>query len=157
MHRLRLRMQHELAQEGDGRFDLKVGRGGLLDVEFACQWLQMRHGADSSVRTTDSVEALAALHEAGHLDEDTFRELSEGYKFLRQLEQRMRVLHGTGTTVIDTRQAGLPQLARRMGLHQSGDIGAVELLIARYQAVTASVREAYLRVLGLQPAAGPED
>ena len=62
-----MRMERELARERAGRWDLKTGVGGLLDVEFAAQWLQMRHGAIARVRTTDTVGALHALHEAGYL------------------------------------------------------------------------------------------
>ena len=54
VHHLRGRMERELAREQPGRFDLKLGRGGLLDVEFAIQWLQMRHGQDPAVRTPDT-------------------------------------------------------------------------------------------------------
>jgi glutamate-ammonia-ligase adenylyltransferase len=41
LHRLRMRMEQELARERPGHFDLKTGRGGLLDVEFATQWLNV--------------------------------------------------------------------------------------------------------------------
>ncbi len=52
MHHLRMRMERELGSERldrtPGRYDVKVGRGGIVDIEFAAQWLQMRHGARSS-------------------------------------------------------------------------------------------------------------
>lgn len=152
MHHLRMRMERELAREQPGRYDVKVGKGGLLDVEFACQWLQMRHGSDQRVRTTDSLLALAALHDAGYLEDDLFRTLRDGYVFLRQLEQRIRVLRGTGESVIDVNDGGLEPLARRMGVRgMAGGTGA-ELLITRYLATTSAVRQAYLQVLGLNEA-----
>jgi glutamate-ammonia-ligase adenylyltransferase len=154
MHHLRMRMERELAREQPGHYDVKVGRGGLLDVEFACQWLQMRHGCDERVRTTDSVLGLGALRDAGYLDDDLFRTLRDGYVFLRQLEQRIRVLRGTGESVIDAQGEGLEHLARRMGIRgMAGGTGA-ELLITRYQATTNAVRLAYLQVLGLSQDAG---
>jgi glutamate-ammonia-ligase adenylyltransferase len=149
MHHLRMRMERELAREQHGIYDVKVGRGGLLDVEFACQWLQMRNGADQRVRTTDSLLALAALRDAGYLEDDLFRTLRDGYVFLRHLEQRIRILRGTGESVIDTHAAGLEHLARRMGIRgMAGGTGA-ELLVTRYLATTGAVRKAYLTVLGL--------
>lgn len=152
MHHLRMRMERELAREQPGLYDVKVGKGGLLDVEFACQWLQMRHGSDHRVRTTDSLLALAALHDAGYLEDDLFRTLRDGYVFLRQLEQRIRVLRGTGESVIDTHGAGLEHLARRMGIRgMAGGTGA-ELLVTRYLATTSAVRQAYFQVLGLNQA-----
>src|SRR5262249_28659174 len=54
MHRLRMRMQHELTAERPGRHDLKLGHGGLADIEFAVQYLQMVHGRDVRVRTTET-------------------------------------------------------------------------------------------------------
>ena len=62
VHHLRMRMERELARERPpSRYDLKAGRGGLVDVEFAAQWLQMKNGADPRVRTTETQTALAAL------------------------------------------------------------------------------------------------
>ncbi|HTM44526.1 MAG TPA: bifunctional [glutamate--ammonia ligase]-adenylyl-L-tyrosine phosphorylase/[glutamate--ammonia-ligase] adenylyltransferase, partial [Polyangiaceae bacterium] len=155
LHYLRMRMQHELGRERRERYDLKIGFGGLLDVEFACQWLQMKHGADPSVRTTDSLDALAALYNGGYLEDDLYRTLRDGYMFLRLLEQRIRVARGTGTTVIDVREPGLEQLARRMGVHSMPGATGAELLITRYRAVTASVRAAYLSVLDLHTSESP--
>ena len=72
MHNIRLRMERELGAErrgeGRARYDLKLGYGGLVDVEFAVQWLQMKHGEDSRVRTTDTELALSALEACGYLD-----------------------------------------------------------------------------------------
>ena len=44
VHHLRMRMENELAREAPHRYDVKLGRGGIVDVEFAVQWLQMKHG-----------------------------------------------------------------------------------------------------------------
>jgi glutamate-ammonia-ligase adenylyltransferase len=149
LHRLRLRMQKELAHERGGRFDLKTGRGGLLDVEFATQWLQMRHGRDRRVRTTDTAQALEALRAASYLARRDYEILSEGYRFLRRLEQRIHILHGASSSLIDTHATGLAQLARRMGFQDSNKVSAERLLVERYAQVTREVRESYKRVLGV--------
>ena len=80
---------------------------------------------------------------------DDAETLREGYIFLRRLEQRMHVLRGTGTTVIDERLPGLAQLARRMGILSSARQSAAQTLILRYLDVTGAVRACYERVLGL--------
>ncbi|MEZ4225369.1 MAG: bifunctional [glutamate--ammonia ligase]-adenylyl-L-tyrosine phosphorylase/[glutamate--ammonia-ligase] adenylyltransferase [Polyangiaceae bacterium] len=149
LHRLRMRMERELAQEREGRFDLKLGHGGLADVEFATQWLQMQHGLDPRVRTTDTLQGLEALAAAGYLERPAYETFREAYEFLRRLEQRIHVLRGTSATVIDAGSAGLHELARRMGLTGSGDIAPREELLQRYRDTTRSVRETYLRVLGV--------
>ena len=149
LHRLRMRMQHELGRERPGRYDLKTGKGGLLDVEFCVQWLQMRNGADHRVRSTDTGTALEALFAIGEIDRQRFDELREGYRFLRRLEQRIDVLTGQSASVIDTRAPGLAELSRRMGFSDEPGHSAAEQLLAQYSLVTATVRDAYLSALAL--------
>lgn len=148
LHRLRMRMQRELAHEREGRFDLKTGFGGLLDIEFATQWLQMLHGHDPSVHTTNTEQALVKLHTAGYLPEDHFQVFREGYDFLRLLEQRLFIIHGRGTSSFDMESANWPQLARRMRL-QDPRAPAAELLRTRYRDVTQANRASYLSVLNV--------
>jgi len=150
IHRMRLRMERELGRERDGRFDLKLGRGGLLDVEFAAQYLQMRHGEDASVRTPDTALALDALLRGGYLEHHPYEALREGYRFLRRLEQRIHVLGGTGSSMFEASGRSIRGLAARMGYRDGPDRPAVEALLWRYRGVTASVREAYLTVLSLE-------
>jgi glutamate-ammonia-ligase adenylyltransferase len=158
MHHLRTRMELELGSERldrpPARYDVKVGRGGIVDVEFATQWLQMRHGADPRLRTTETEVALGALDACGHLEPHVADALREGWRFLRRLEQRLRVAHGTSVTLLEEGAPGLPVLARRMGMHDSAHTRADTLLLERYLAVTRDVRAAYLRVLGLPLATG---
>jgi glutamate-ammonia-ligase adenylyltransferase len=175
VHHLRRRMQHELAHERipsidpvavpgrrdtardagtetrrPARYDVKFGRGGLVDVEFATQWLQMRHGRDPRVRTSETETALGALEACGYLDAANAEALSEGWRFLRRLEQRLRIAHGTGATLIEEGAPGLLTLARSMGMHDLPPTRAEEVLLERYAVVTREVRAAYLRVLGLE-------
>jgi [glutamine synthetase] adenylyltransferase / [glutamine synthetase]-adenylyl-L-tyrosine phosphorylase len=149
VHRLRLRMERELGRERAGRYDLKTGRGGLLDVEFAAQWLQMRHGKDPRVRTTETLQVLEALGVLGYLGPADFETLRDGYTFLRRLEQRIHVLNGTGSTQIDADAPGLPELARRMGIESTARTAEKDALLERYRDVTRAVRASYERVLGV--------
>jgi glutamate-ammonia-ligase adenylyltransferase len=149
MHRLRQRMERELAHERPFRRDLKTGYGGLLDIEFAVQWLQMRHGADPCVRTTDTLDALEALHEGEYLERAPFELLREGYAFLRRLEQRIHVHTGRSSSTIDVNERGMAHLARRMGFTDAPEARSVAELLTRYEYVTESVRSAYLEALGL--------
>jgi glutamate-ammonia-ligase adenylyltransferase len=149
VHHMRRRIEIEIARERAGRWDLKLGRGGLLDVEFAVQWLQMRHGMDRRVRTTDIAQALEALATLGYVARNHYEALREGYAFLRRLEQRVHVVHGSGATRLDEAAPGLEPLARRMGVSSSARRGAVAILLDRYRDVTASIRAAYLGILGV--------
>jgi glutamate-ammonia-ligase adenylyltransferase len=149
VHHLRMRMERELAGERRGRYDLKLGRGGLVDVEFAVQWLQMKYGRDPRIRTTDTEVALGALETCGYLEPHLAAPLREGYRLLRRMEQRLRVLHGTSTQLIEEGALGMALLARRMGMRDGPRGTASEALVARYLEVTRDVRAAYTAVLGL--------
>ncbi len=159
LHHLRSRMQRELGHErldrSPARYDLKVGRGGIVDIEFAAQWLQMRHGNDPRVRTTETEVALSALETCGHLDASLAEALRDGWRFLRRLEQRVRVSHGTSVNLLEEGAPGLVTLARRMGMRDGPRSRADHTLLERYVAVTTDVRTAYLRVLGLKGDAEP--
>jgi glutamate-ammonia-ligase adenylyltransferase len=149
VHHLRMRMEREIARERPGRHDLKVGYGGLVDVEFAAQWLQMKHGRDPRVRTTDTETALGALEACGYLEPALAAPLREAYRTLRRMEQRLRVLHGTSASLIEEGAPGLAQLARRMGTRDGPRASAEAALLARYREITRDARAAYLAVLGL--------
>jgi [glutamine synthetase] adenylyltransferase / [glutamine synthetase]-adenylyl-L-tyrosine phosphorylase len=151
IRRLRERMERELGREREERLDLKSGRGGLLDVEFAVQWLQMRHGSDGRVRTTDTVVALEALSRAGYLERRRFEALREGYRFLRLLEQRIHVLRGAGSSVLEPGGRELRLLARRMGYRDLPSESAEQQLLTRYREVTSEVRGAFQAILGDAP------
>jgi glutamate-ammonia-ligase adenylyltransferase len=149
MHRLRLRMERELGRERPTRRELKVGRGGLLDIEFLAQWLQMQHGSDEAVRTPDTGEALEALSARGYLPRPDHELLRDAYRFLRRLEQRIHVHRGDGLSWVDAEALGISGLGRKMGFQNSPTLSAGEQLFERYVTVTDSVRSCYLRLLGL--------
>jgi glutamate-ammonia-ligase adenylyltransferase len=153
MHHLRGRMEREIGHErldrSPARYDLKVGRGGLVDVEFATQWLQMRYGADPRVRATETEVALSALETCGYLETPLAEVLRDGWRFLRRLEQRLRISHGASVSLLEEGAPGLTTLARRMGMRDGPRVRADQALLERYIAVTREVRAAYLRVLGL--------
>jgi [glutamine synthetase] adenylyltransferase / [glutamine synthetase]-adenylyl-L-tyrosine phosphorylase len=157
VHHLRTRIERELTHERldrrPARYDVKLGRGGVVDVEFAAQWLQMKHGRDPRVRTTETAVALAALETCGYLEPSLAEALREGWRFLRRLEQRLRVSHGTSATLLEEGAPGLAALARSMGMHDAPRARAEASLLERYVAITREARAAYLRVLGIDESA----
>jgi glutamate-ammonia-ligase adenylyltransferase len=108
----------------------------------------MNNGQDLSVRTSDTAAALDALNAAGYLSRAHYETLRDGYLFLRRLEQRIHISHGTSSTLIDEHGPGLSQLARRMGLRDAPGVPARALLLTRYRDVTSAVRRTYLEILG---------
>jgi len=143
IHQLRKRMEHELARERPGRYDVKFGRGGLVDVEFSVQLLQMQHGAAATVRTTDTAQAIEALTALGALDEPHATWLRDGYRFLMRLQERMRIVHADSVHLLEGAAAGLGPLARRMGFRDLPQTSGAEALLDRYREVTERVRKSY--------------
>ena len=143
--RIRARMESELAQETAHKFNIKTGRGGLVDVEFLVQYLQLVHGPRlPSLRQRATADALAALAQEGVLAAEDARVLAESYAFLRRLENRMRIVHDRSIQEISDRPGALDTLARRLGYH--GD-GGGERLLADYRAHTERIRARYARYL----------
>ncbi|MGB9080439.1 MAG: bifunctional [glutamate--ammonia ligase]-adenylyl-L-tyrosine phosphorylase/[glutamate--ammonia-ligase] adenylyltransferase, partial [Desulfuromonadaceae bacterium] len=94
IRRLRMRMEHELARETDSRYNIKTGRGGMVDVEFAVQYLQLREGYRiPELRTPSTVVALKEISTLGLLPDGSAQTLLTGYKFLRKLENRLRIIN----------------------------------------------------------------
>ncbi|HEY4118965.1 MAG TPA: bifunctional [glutamate--ammonia ligase]-adenylyl-L-tyrosine phosphorylase/[glutamate--ammonia-ligase] adenylyltransferase, partial [Byssovorax sp.] len=145
--RLRARLERENSQQRRGRYDVKLGRGGLVDVEFAVQLLQLEHGKDPRVRTSDTAVAIEALAACGYLPPRRAAALRDGHAFLRKIEQRLRVVHANAAQLLEERAPGLVPLARRMGIRAAGGQDAAEELLARYREVTSRVREAYDEIM----------
>jgi glutamate-ammonia-ligase adenylyltransferase len=143
IHRLRMRMEREISQERHGRYDIKLGRGGLVDIELAVQLVQLEHGKDPRVRTPETAVAIEALCAAGYLRADHAETLRDGYAFLRKLEQRIRILHATPAQLLEENAPGLFPLARRMGIRDRRGSEAAAELLGRYAEVTERVRATY--------------
>jgi glutamate-ammonia-ligase adenylyltransferase len=115
---MRDRMERELGSPGD----LKVGRGGIIDVEFAAQCVQLVHGhAHPALRTPSTETALRAAAEAGVADAGALDVLADGYRFLRRIEHRLRVVHDQPVQRLPEDATELEQLARRAGF-PSGEV-----------------------------------
>ena len=117
-------IDHIPAKEAERQ--LKLGEGGLRDVEFAVQLLQLVHGrADERVRPTATLSALAELTRAGYVGREDGEALHEAYAFLRTLEHRMQ-LHGLRRIhVVPDDEAALRRLGRSMG-HLKDPVGTLE-------------------------------
>ncbi len=95
---------------------LKLGAGGLRDVEFAVQLLQLVHGrTDEKVRPATTLSALARLTERGYVGREDGRSLHEAYSFLRTLEHRIQLYQLRRTHVVPEEEAALRRLGRSLG------------------------------------------
>jgi glutamate-ammonia-ligase adenylyltransferase len=109
--------------------ELKLGRGGLRDVEFAVQLLQLVHGrGDNSLRLSATVDALVALGARGYVGRTDAADLGESYRFLRSVEHRLQLRRLRRTHLFPAEQdkVELRWLARSIGVRPRGrDAGDV--------------------------------
>ncbi len=125
---MRRRVEQLVPANVRGR-ELKLGTGGLRDVEFAVQLLQLVHGrGDESLHVSSTVDALAALSEGGYVGREDAANMNASYEFLRLLEHRLQ----------------LQRLKRTHMLPEAGDDEAVRWL----------ARAAHIRPDGRHDAAG---
>ncbi|HEV7452733.1 MAG TPA: bifunctional [glutamine synthetase] adenylyltransferase/[glutamine synthetase]-adenylyl-L-tyrosine phosphorylase [Pseudonocardiaceae bacterium] len=111
--------------------ELKLGSGGLRDVEFAVQLLQLVHGrTDESLRVASTVQALAALSAGGYVGRDDAANLAASYRFLRLLEHRLQLqkLRRTHLLPADDDTAAWRWLARAAGMRPDGRRDALGVL-----------------------------
>ena len=96
--------------------ELKLGRGGLRDVEFAVQLLQLVHGrVDVRLRVGGTLPALHALRAGGYVGRDDADTLIASYRFLRTVEHRLQLLRLRRTHLLPTDEQQLRWLARALG------------------------------------------
>ncbi|MEV5544984.1 bifunctional [glutamine synthetase] adenylyltransferase/[glutamine synthetase]-adenylyl-L-tyrosine phosphorylase [Streptomyces sp. NPDC052309] len=96
---------------------LKLGPGGLRDVEFAVQLLQLVHGrADASLRSGTTLSALRALSAGGYVGRVDATQLDEAYRFLRSMEHRIQLHRLRRTHLVPEDEADLRRLGRSLGL-----------------------------------------
>ena len=95
---------------------LKLGPGGLRDIEFAVQLLQLVHGrSDDTLRSGNTLRALDALAAGGYVGRDDAASLSDAYRFLRSLEHRLQLRRLRRTHLMPTDPAALRVLGRSIG------------------------------------------
>jgi glutamate-ammonia-ligase adenylyltransferase len=102
-------------EAGASANNIKRGPGGIVDIEFLVQMLQLKHGRENpDLRTPNTLSALSALQEAGHLASGDFELFTRGYRFLRSIEARLRLMNTTSRNDLPDDRLELAKLARAM-------------------------------------------
>jgi glutamate-ammonia-ligase adenylyltransferase len=142
MRELRGRMERELGRETPGRFHVKFGRGGLVDVEFITQALQMTHGRrHPALRRTHTIHVLRALGGLGIVPAEEVGTLADHYRFLRRVSEGLRLF---GARPADTIELAGPMPAR---LARTLEYPSRKAFLEDYRARTDWVRALYDRVV----------
>lgn len=128
--------QHVPPAEADRQ--LKLGVGGLRDVEFTVQLLQLVHGrSDDLIRSASTLTALASLAAGGYVGRDHAARLAVCYRLLRVLEHRIQLHRLRRTHLMPTAEADLRRLARSIGMRAGGAAEVTE----RWRTVRRDVRQ----------------
>lgn len=150
LYRIRRRMEIEIAKEGSGKYNIKLGRGGLVDVEFAVQLLQLKFGKQKkALRKCNTIDAMNALKDIDIISKTDYEILMNAYCFYRLLENRIRIVQNRTESYIIKDSPELLELAKRIDYK---GIDAGERLLDDYLNHTVKIRELYQRILGLYTA-----
>ena len=147
MRHLKARSEIELARRGLTHRELKRGRGGIRDIEFAVQLLQLVHGRlDPDLRSPTTLTVLAELGSAGYVDDDDARQLAEAYRFLRRLEHRLQLWDGTQVYSMPVAATERTRIARTLGFRDSAEGRALDQFDAALAEIQVTVRAIHERL-----------
>ena len=122
---------------------LKLGPGGLRDIEFSVQLLQLVHGrTDEDLRSASTLEALHALTDGGYVGRDDLKVLDPAYRLLRTLEHRVQLHRMRRTHLMPTAEADLRRLGRSLGERGEAD----QAVLKRWRSVQRDVRRLHERL-----------
>ncbi|MDE2483646.1 MAG: bifunctional [glutamate--ammonia ligase]-adenylyl-L-tyrosine phosphorylase/[glutamate--ammonia-ligase] adenylyltransferase [candidate division NC10 bacterium] len=144
MTAMRRRMELELTKEKTGERHVKLGSGGIVDIEFIAQFLQLAYGSTlPALRVNNTLNTLEAARGAGLLADRDVAQLCDSYRFLRTVQNRLRVVADRETSVLPQDPSRLDRLARRLGYGVGDGGGPGERLLADYRRHTERVRGIY--------------
>lgn len=128
--------------------NVKSGYGGLVDIEFAVQTLQLKHGTDiPNIREPNTLLAIDKLQEFGVLTENQRTGLSEAYRFLRRVENALRIVHDRSLDALPTQRTELGHLAKRLGYADTEETQTVEAFLQDYGKWTETTRSLFNELL----------
>jgi len=142
INHFRLRKEQELSGENENRKNIKVGRGGLLDIEFLTQALQLKYGRDyPQLRCPKTMDALLELGELNLIDLEEAQNLRYNYKLLRLIENGLRLIYDESTDLLDFEKVQTETILQLLKHHGY----EVSNLRETVENVTQKVREIYLQ------------
>ncbi|MGE3619252.1 MAG: bifunctional [glutamine synthetase] adenylyltransferase/[glutamine synthetase]-adenylyl-L-tyrosine phosphorylase [Acidimicrobiia bacterium] len=127
--------------------EIKRGPGGIRDVEFAIQLLQLVHGgADPDLRARASLAALQALADGGYVDPADAADLGRGYRELRRIEHALQLVDEQQTHVVPAERVARRHIARVLGYRGSPEAGPTEAFDRDLASLRTRIRQVHERV-----------
>jgi glutamate-ammonia-ligase adenylyltransferase len=141
---MRQRIEHERRHEGGERWNIKVGYGGLVDIEFLVQLHQLLWGVHRpTLQLTSTWDVLEALEREGILPSPEAQSLRHAYCFLRRVESALRIVDDRSVNTIPDAPADQRRLARRLGYRDVAKVRAEQAMLADLQTYTSQIRTLY--------------
>ena len=145
LRRMKARAEGEVLRRGRAELELKRGPGGIRDIEFAAQLLQLVHGpADPELRQASTLAAVRALAAGGYIAGDDAAALDSAYRFLRTVEHRLQLYEGLPSYTLPSSRDRLAHLARVMGYRPEAARGVEEQMLGdlrRHRATARTIHE----------------
>src|SRR5205807_629780 len=142
---MKARSEGEIARRGLSDRELKRGPGGIRDVEFAIQLLQLVHGrADEALRSPATLAALSEMAAAGYVATEDAAALDEAYRFLRAVEHRLQLVEGQQVYALPVDRRAATRLARVMGFRDDATgtaLARFEHELRRHRATVRSIHQ----------------
>lgn len=131
---IKRQIEQRTKSDGGHELDVKTGVGGIRDIEFTIQFLQLVNGGTlPEIRTGNTLEAIALLEQAGCLNNQERTLLEENYRELRKLEHRLQIMFDLQTHSLPEEVSERQKLAIRMGYVASQEGSALEAFENRHQ------------------------
>jgi glutamate-ammonia-ligase adenylyltransferase len=141
VRRMKARVEGSAKARAGGDRQVKLGPGGLRDIEFAVQLLQLVHGRhDPGLRSGSTLVALDRLTAAGFVGRADAAQLAEAYRFLRLVEHRLQLASERRTHTIPAGEGARRWLARTLGYRDGPEASALELFEADRRRHAVAVR-----------------
>ena len=139
---IKRRIEHKTSRAGVSDTDVKTGHGGIRDIEFTIQFLQLLNGGDlPEVRQRNTLLAMQALERVGCLTAQEYHFLEDAYRFLRKTEHRLQLLFDLQTHRLPAGDEELQKLALRMGYRGASRPDALAAFSNDYREKTARNRK----------------
>ena len=145
---MRHRVEKELGNPA-GKFEIKRGAGGIMDIDFICHYLQLTHGhKHPELQTASTRKALNLLGKSGFVDTKAVKDLTGAYDFLKKIEGILRIADLKNISSFSRNPEDNIRLSRAMGYLNESQLQAAEQFLENYQDVTGMVRGHFDNIVG---------
>ncbi len=153
---LKKRTDRKMRRRGETTRNVKLGRGGIREIEFFVQAFQILYGGGNPrLRDPNTLTVLDRLVDAGLVAVSDHRDLRDAYRFFRDLEHRLQLVHDQQTQTLPEDSDELARVARRMGFVSAAS--SVEALSRELERHTAAVRRIFSSLFANHDQGGVRD